>query len=236
VKIRLSMPILLLLILISCAPESPRPPAGNQAESEKCLPGGDRLCPKDEAASDSSFLSARRQMIDAVERKDEAKLLAMIDPAIRTSFGDEGGIEAFKRMWKPETDSSLVWVELEEILENGGSFRGDGAERSFWAPFVYAAWPDSIDAFTHVAALRAHVPLRNSPADSAAVIAHVDWEILEWIQTERQGFDSKWIHVRTAQGTTGWVRESDVRSPIDYRAGFSRMNGEWRMSALVAGD
>jgi hypothetical protein len=233
-KILLSMPV--LLVLVSCGQESPQRMASNRSESKKCVPAGYRLCPTDEAMSDSSFLSARRQMIEAVEAKDEAKLLAMIDPAIRTSFGDEGGIEAFKKMWKLETASSPVWDELEEILENGGRFRGVGGERSFWAPSVYAAWPDSLDAFVYVAAMGAEVPLRSAPADSATEIERVDWEILERMQDETSSDDSKWIQVRTAQRKVGWVRESDVRSPIDYRAGFKTTGGEWRMNVLVAGD
>lgn len=42
--------------------------------------------------------------------------------------------------------------------------------------------------------------------------------------------------VRTANGQEGWVRGSDVRSPIDYRAGFSKRSGQWKLEAFVAGD
>ncbi|HEY0140674.1 MAG TPA: hypothetical protein VGF48_07250 [Thermoanaerobaculia bacterium] len=43
-------------------------------------------------------------------------------------------------------------------------------------------------------------------------------------------------HVRTLGGKEGWVRTSDVRTPIGYRAGFSKRYGAWKMDALVAGD
>ena len=158
--------------------------------------------------------------MDAVKRKDEAKLRELVDPAIRTSFGDSGGIEDFMKRG--------LWSELETILGMGGRFLGEG-DAAFWAPYVYAAWPENLDAFQHVAALRAGIPIRSEPRSDANVVATVDWAILELVGSG--GENEGWRRLRE-----GWVERKDVRSPIDYRAGFNKREGRWRMTALVAGD
>jgi hypothetical protein len=45
-----------------------------------------------------------------------------------------------------------------------------------------------------------------------------------------------WIAIKLSNGKTGFVSEQFIRSPIDYRACFTKKNGKWRMNALVAGD
>ncbi len=80
--------------------------------------------------------------------------------------------------------------------------------------------------------MRAKVPIRREPAPQANVVAEVDWEILEVIPDTTEG----WVHVKTKAGQEGWAADADVRSPISYRAGFSKRSGEWKMEALVAGD
>jgi hypothetical protein len=224
-----------LLFLHGCGSDKTPKPISPSAAS-KCVPTASRLCPIDEAAADSSLVEFRRELVAVVDRRDAEGLLRRIDPGIRTSFGEDGGVKAFQEIWQPQSTSSSLWDELHQVLTNGGTFREIDGERWFWAPYIFSAWPDSIDAFQFAAAMRANVPLRSSPSDSGAVTATLDWAIVELIPDSPPDPDSKWIHVRTMEGNEGWVSESDVRSPIDYRAGFQEMNGEWRMSVLVAGD
>ena len=116
----------------------------------------------------------------------------------------------------------------------GGAFRGEGEDRSFWAPYVYASWPEDVDAFEHVAATGSSVVVRDRPGPEAAEVARVDYEILELVRREEES--EEWVRVRTQAGVEGWVASAEVRSPIGYRAGFNRNDGTWRMTALVAGD
>jgi len=198
------------------------------SETVTCTVAVHRLCPVDEAQRDPSFHAFREALKDAANRKDEARLLELVDPAIRTSFGGNGGHDDFRSHWKTSSPDSELWPELTQILTLGGTFR----DASFWAPYVYSAWPDSVDAFEHVAAIRADVQIRSEPAATATVLTEVDWEILRVLPDRTSG----WIHVKTNGGSEGWVLASDVRSPVGYRAGFSKRNGAWTMNALVAGD
>ena len=181
--------------------------------------------PVDEAPREPSLVAYRAALLAAVRARDVERVIALSDPDIRTSFGDDGGsAQLRRRLARPE-----LWEDLEHLLTMGGTFRGEAIERSFWAPYVYSAWPDGYDAFTHVAVIAAEVPLRASQEADARAIALLSYDIVE-----RPG--GRGGNVRTADGRDGWVDPKHLRSPIGYRAGFARRGESWRMTALVAGD
>jgi hypothetical protein len=227
------------LALFSCSePQQPKdqqalppPPPKPAASAPVCTPAPNRLCPSDAGASDQSFEQFRKELRAAVEQKNEAELVKRIAPKVRTSFGGGGGIAEFRKSWKTGSADSELWPKLGTILDNGGNFTGEGDAKSFWAPYVYASWPEAIDAFENVAAMRAGVVLRALASRDAAQVATVDWEILKVISR-----NDTWMKVKTSSGVEGWVAAADVYSPIGYRAGFSKRAGEWKLEALVAGD
>jgi hypothetical protein len=45
-----------------------------------------------------------------------------------------------------------------------------------------------------------------------------------------------WLSVHLADGSTGYIDERYVRSPISYRAYFERMDGRWVLTMFIAGD
>lgn len=220
----------LFIAALACAPEPPAPPpttattattapppAAPPRAEVKCAAAPGVLCPADEGPNDASFEAYRDKLIAAVEKKDRAALDALVDPHVRTSFGGDGGT------------GNVQWGELAQILPLGGTFQ---SASSFWAPYVYSTWPDEVDAFTHVAAVRPGVALREQPSASARSVRTLDWSILELLDSK----PGEWRHVKTADGATGWVESKDVRSPIGYRAGFNKTEKGWTMTALVAGD
>ncbi|MFN2441747.1 MAG: SH3 domain-containing protein [Thermoanaerobaculia bacterium] len=225
-----------LAFSLSCAPAPD--PGGVDARAadrpQACEPAPDRLCPVDEGSGDAEFTGYRTALVQAVANRDMEAFRGMVDPAIRTSFGPGGGFDALIQQWETASGSSALWEELDTILGGGGAFRGEGDDRSFWAPYVYAIWPEDVDAFEHVAATGRRVVVRERPETRAGEVARVDHEILELVRREEES--AEWLRVRTPAGVEGWVAESDVRSPIGYRAGFNRNGGTWRMTALVAGD
>ena len=59
-----------------------------------------------------------------------------------------------------EQGNSEVWSALTRVLRMGGKLGGDS---TFVAPYVYAFWPDSIDAFEYVAVVTPNTPAREEP-------------------------------------------------------------------------
>lgn len=202
------------------------------------ITGAPQLMPVDEAAKDPSFARFRADLIEALQREDKKALLAVIADHIKVDFGGGEDRAAFIRHWELDGTGagSPVWSELQRILRLGGTF---GAENQFWAPYVFSKWPESIDAFEHVAAVGPRVFVRDAPDDNAKPIATLDHHIVRIAQGDpmRGGNQSAAMRkVVLPDGREGWVAEDEVRSPIDYRAAFEKRDGKWKMTLLVAGD
>lgn len=188
---------------------------------------GPKLLPVDVATSDPTLAAFRDELLAAARKRDAGAVVALSDPKIRTSFGGGGGATDLRKALQEPG----VWEDLEQLLTQGGKFVGEGETRSFWAPYVYSAWPDSHDAFQFLAVTGEDIPLHESADANAPVIATLSHDIVE--RKEKKG---DWQQVKTADGHTGWVEARSVRSPVGYRAGFLKTDGKWRMNALVAGD
>jgi hypothetical protein len=183
--------------------------------------------PVDDAVSRPDFFSFRAQLSAAVARRDEAALLAAVDPGVRTSFGDDTGIEAFARQLR-EPDSTL-WGELGAVLALGGAFR---SATSFEAPYVFATWPERLDSFECAAVTGTRVRVRATPDPASAVVGTASYDIVRLAGPAAGGLR----HVVLANGVSGYVAARFVRSPVDHRAMFHATGGQWRLAAFVSGD
>lgn len=198
--------------------------------------------PVDEAAEDPSFLAFRTKLIAAAERKDAAFILNILDPKINLSFGGDEGIADFKRIWKINAKTSPFWKEFLPVIKNGGSFFRDGTKRTnlFYAPYSFQSFPDDLDAFENHVIFGSDVNLRKEPDMKSEVIAKLSYNIVQ-IEPETVPKSGKseyqgWVLIKTLGGLKGFVKQEFVRSPIDYRAGFEKKRGVWKMVAFIAGD
>ena len=187
-----------------------------------------RLLPVDQAAAQPDFFTFRARLQAAIARRDEAALIAAADPSIRTSFGDDEGMAAFRA--KLRDPQGRVWADLATALALGGTFQSPD---SFVAPYVFAAWPERLDSFECGAVIGSRVRVRASAQPDSAVVAAVSYEIVELLPGQR---DAAAAHVRLRSGVTGFIATPFVRSPVDHRAIFQRTAGQWRLRAFVAGD
>lgn len=198
--------------------------------------GAPKLLPVDQA--DASFRAFRDSTLIALARKDTTFLYGILSPDIRTSFGADGGIADFRRMWAMDDPDTRVWSDLARVLRMGGAFAPDS---TFMAPYVYAVWPDSLDAFEFVAVTSPRAIVRSAPDNHAGTIGIASYSILglaEWRGMPETAAepDTSWAGVVLPDGRTGWLKAEDVHSPVGWRAIFTRSDGRWRMDAFVAGD
>ena len=193
-----------------------------------------KLPPVDEAAKDPSFFLFRSRLIEVVAARDASQLIGFLSPKIVNNFGGNGGIEEFKQQWAPEDQSSKLWAELARVLSLGGKFFKDG---SFAAPYFYAAWPDDdeVDAFEWVAIVGEDIRVREKADPNGAVIGKLSFELVR-VEEQPDGAPDEWTKVKLADGRTGFVATRFTGSGVGWRAVFAKENGQWRMTALVAGD
>lgn len=194
--------------------------------------GMPELRPIDEAHQQPDFVAFREELRKTMADQDVAALLRIVHPDIKNSFGGNDGIEEFKRMWELDRPGSRIWDELREVLRLGGTFEEPD---SFVAPYVFSRWPDGVDGFEHVAVIGSDVHIRSSPDAVASILATVSYAIVR-LGGDRGYPQQPWTAVVLPDGREGFVASHLVRSPIDYRAFFVRLDGRWQMTIFLAGD
>jgi hypothetical protein len=196
-----------------------------------------KLYPVDEGPRDPSFLAFRARLIEAARNRDAKFILSVLDPKIQNSFGGSGGVEEFKETWKPDDRESKLWGILAEVLSMGGSF-GNAAKNEFCAPYVYSRFPE-LDAFDHTVIIRENVRAREQPGLTSTAIATLSYDIVVIADPSAEPIEKDghlWLGVKLSNGKTVYVSKQFIRSPLDYRACFTKKKGRWRMDALIAGD
>jgi hypothetical protein len=186
------------------------------------------LRPVDQAVMQPDFFTFRARLQAAIAGRDEAALLGAVDPDIRLSFGDDNGLDELRKQLRDP--KSTLWTELATALALGGRFT---SATSFTAPYVFAAWPSGLDSFECAAVLGERVRVRKTAAADSAVVGSVSYEIVQVLPAAPAGEP---VHVRLANGVTGFVAAPFLRSPIDRRAIFERAGGRWLIRSFVAGD
>lgn len=195
--------------------------------------------PVDEAKSDASFLAFRTKLIAAARKRDAKYVLSVVDRDIKNSFGGNDGIEEFKKAWKINDSKSEFWDEFLPVINNGGTFIKEGNSKIFFAPYSFNSFPDDLDAFSYSVIFGNNVNLRSKADVNSPVVASLSYnivEILNSINSKENAEKFSWYEVKTLGGKTGFVSADFVRSPIDYRAGFEKVNGKWKMTVFIAGD
>lgn len=189
------------------------------------------LKPVDQAINQPDFFTFRARLQSALARRDAEAVLAVVHKDIKNSFGGNDGIEEFKKAWDIDKPDSKLWETLATVLALGGIFEPDG---SFTAPYVYTQWPDAIDSFDHMAVTGSGVRVRVEPNTTALTLATLSFTIVECLPDNDP--DKPWVAIRLPGGKTGYIDRRYVRSSIDYRASFSRIDGRWQLTYFLAGD
>ena len=198
--------------------------------------------PVDQASEDPSFVAFRTKLIAAAERKDAKFILLIVDPNISNGFGGRDGIANFKKDWKIESKESEFWAEFLPVIKNGGHFIGEGKNRLslFAAPYTFMGFPEDMDGVPNFAIFGSDVNLRKGPSTESEIVAKLSYNIVELVEDAGNAAEvqrkSGWFKVKTLGGLTGHVKSEFVRADIDYRAGFAKKRGVWKMTYFLSGD
>lgn len=195
--------------------------------------------PVDEAKNDASFFAFRTKLIEAAKKRDAKYVLSILDRDIKNSFGGNEGIGEFKNFWKINNANSKFWGEFLPVITNGGKFIKEGSNKLFFAPYTFTSFPGDLDAFSHNIITGDKVKLRLKADANSPVVASLSYnvvEILESVKAKENIEEVSWYEIKTLGGKRGYVKAEFARSPIDYRAGFEKKGGKWKMTAFIAGD
>jgi len=252
----LKLAIVTLLLQLACqpyqsqhqlertgTPSSSLPAAPNSSDQEvKVKPI--KLYPVDEAPDDPSFAQFRGRLLEAVSKHDSNFVLGILDPEIINSSDGERGENGFRHLWKLDEPESRLWQTLTTLLSMGGSFRENGGNREFCAPYVTSKWstvvsqlPKGADPLDYQVIIDKNVPVRSEPVPTAPVVATLTYDVVKLSAngsvTHSENGNS-WLKISTPAGKQGFVPDDYVRSPTDYQACFKKTGSRWLMIELAA--
>ena len=198
-----------------------------------------RLLPVDEAATDPSWTSFRKRLLDAVTKRDRKFVLGILDANVRSGLEGRRGVAEFRKQWELNSGSSPLWQELPAALFLGGAYvKHEKGPPEFCAPYVSVRWPQDIDAFRGGAIVANEVLVKSAPSSTSDTVATLSYNIVEvsdWeVNDAAAGSKQKWVRIRLRAGE-GYVPEEQIRSPIEHTACFVKSAGGWRMTGFGPG-
>jgi len=186
--------------------------------------------PRDECAKLSGFAGFRDKLFAAAKAKDVEAFVALADPEIHLDFGGGAGADELrKRLSDPKAP---LWGEVGELAGLGCAADGGLAT----LPWIFSRLPDGYDdAAIAMYGVGPQLVLRSKPSAAARPLATLTWPVVE---LEGVGFDPKapFAKVKLSDGTVGYLETAGLRSLLDYRLVAERQSGQWRITALIAGD
>lgn len=204
------------------------------AAAESAVPA--RAVPIDQGSRDPSFAAMRARLLAAVKARDAKAVIANSDPRIQLGFGGQNGIANFQRALRAEP---TLWAELQWVLENGGRFEKDG---SFSAPYTFTVDVGQLDSFEAAVVVGTGVVARAQPRADAPAVATIDRQVVkvvDWGKGNRVAPFYKrtdWLPIELPGKGKAFVEAKHLRASVDYRAGFVKKRGTWKMTFFLAGD
>lgn len=215
--------------------------------------GQDKLYPPSVEIEDNSLYKFIIELTLAVGKKDSAFIIHHMTSDMMNSFGGDGGINEFREYWHNLEADSDFWPLAERLLKLGGG-KYLSSTRQYSIPYSYSVW-DSLsqnyDPFTHSTIIGNGVNVRDSPnINTSTIIGQLSYDVVinDWDKTanskkEHQVIEKsytgsyQWEYVCTLDNSIcGYVYWKYIQSPIDYRMGFIKVDNDWKISFLVAGD
>jgi hypothetical protein len=190
-----------------------------------------RYAPRNECSALPVADDFREHLIEAVQLRDVKALTALADPKIKLDFGGGGGTDELVKQLNNSTPEHDLWKSLEQLLRLGCA-KGQGNE--IVMPWLFAQeLGSSVDPTAAMLVMGEDVPILSKPAASAKPIGTISWDVVNL-----SAFDpaKPFQPVSMPMHAEGWMATEKLRSLLDYRLMAAREGGQWRITALVAGD
>jgi len=210
---------------------------GLAADSEESSLNVTSLSPKHQANDVppglERFVNEVRQTV--TQRNIDA-LVDLTAGDLTTSFGpNQPALREFVR-----DEGEAFWHSLEELVDLGGSFIGSPSEGHYCLPYIYAAFPDDLDAYEYHVVVKPSVDARAEASIESAIIPLPDYAVV------RTGFGTpriakgsegrEWARINLKSNDDAYIKADALRSPLGWRMCIQKRGGNWRITALVSGD
>lgn len=208
--------------------------------------------PRDETYLDPSLDEFVKNLVRAIDSRDRHFIYDALDIDVVGEIEMSKGIEDFIEEWNIRDDSSRFWPTMKRIIQLGGVFLHDTADKTgryqFVFPYVYDMPLDLEDDYYSIGVITGkNVNLRDKPDTASPIKTKLSYDVIWYLQGDALNPPSsgtnpygqaEWFYVETYdRQVRGWVNWKYVCSPMDARMFlFKNDKGAWKISAFVEGD
>jgi len=193
-----------------------------------------KLYPVDEALQDSSLLAFRNNLIDIALKEDTKLFKSIVHEDCKLYYLPAYGLENVDELLGREKLRKKFFSEVVSILNHGGKFV---EKDKFFTSYVFACWPERLDAFTLTVVTNQNVPVYAEPDSNSNAIDSLSYDIVEMYDEsfrERSGHKG-WDRIKLSHGRGGFIDKEYTLSPLGLRLGFMKEEGSWGLNFAVSG-
>lgn len=204
------------------------------------------IAPSQEQALSADFASFRRSLMVAIQQRDAAFIRALVTDQTQWSYGGTLSLDSYTI----DNPDSVLWQHLEKAVgvecSNDDSTTKGTEESTIWrcpdfTPAQHAIQPDRpVYSETAVAILARDVPIHAGPGVEHDLLTRVSYDYLPITgghPLETFSDINQWTPVNLPDGRQGYVQNRYAfHSPTEFRVGFIRQKGLWRLHFLLPGD
>jgi hypothetical protein len=188
-----------------------------------------KYAPRDDCAKVPGLAEFRHKLAEAVLNNDAAGVAALASKDVKLGFAGDDGSERFLAQLKDPKGELMA--EIKRLLPLGCSVDTDG---NMTAPWYFAQDMGDIDGYAATIVTGEDVPLYEKADAKSAVKQRISWDVVllnDGLYPERP-----FQLVEAPGGAKGYMPTDKLRSLLDYRLLAVRENGQWKISAILAGD
>ncbi len=199
-----------------------------------------RIIPRDESVKDSSLTVFINELRLAIKKKDKDFILNSVSPTVKNSFGNDDGIETFKKKWQLDAPQCQLWGNLEKLLNLGGTFVDDeNTNMLFPSVFPYLRNIYN-DTFSMAVVTSEKLMLREKPDKKSKTLGILSYDVAYLLYSDKftpeYGFKPSWSYIRTLdKKMAGYVPEEYLYNPLQYRMFIAKRDGKWKITFLCNG-
>lgn len=189
--------------------------------------------PRDECGDVAGADSFRMALATAVASRDAAMLLPLFAADVILDFGGGSGRDLLReRLDDPDYG---LWDALEALQLLGCAKGGEGG---MVMPWLWAQDLGEDDAFSVLYVIGRDVPVYRD-ATGPEIIDHLSWDLVGWsahLEQAEEERDAMRAKVVLPGGATGYIARNKLRPLLDYRLLVEQIEGQWQITAFIAGD
>jgi hypothetical protein len=177
-----------------------------------------------------------------VQRKDAGKMYSLVNTKIINGFGDEDGLNNFKKIWNAKQDGRL-WIVLKKLLAFGGQYtyetqrHGKNKDEYVYPYFYDEQITGDVNYFDLFIVNGDSINMRQQGNTGSPIITKLSYEVVKIQNDTTHKNQAEWLYVSTLDGKyKGYIKEPLLYNFIDYRMFFRKVKGIWKINILVAGD